>query len=157
MAVDNSSAMIEKCREIIKNEPGQTPIELVEQDIRTVPIENASVVILNFTLQFIAPAQRDALIQTIYDGLRPGGALILSEKVVFEDVGQNGRFTDIHHDFKRANGYSDLEISQKRTSIENVLISESVPQHQTRLAHAGFSSAEVWFQALNFMSILALK
>ncbi|MEM7333997.1 MAG: carboxy-S-adenosyl-L-methionine synthase CmoA [Chloroflexota bacterium] len=157
MAVDNSSAMIEKCRQVVKNEVGKAPIELVEADIRSIPIRDASVVVLNFTLQFIAPDQRAELIQTIYDGLRPGGALILSEKVAFEDAAQNGRFTNLHHNFKRANGYSDLEISQKRTAIENVLIADSVPQHQARLTEAGFSSAEVWFQALNFMSIFALK
>jgi tRNA (cmo5U34)-methyltransferase len=63
----------------------------------------------------------------------------------------------LHHDFKRANGYSDLEISQKRTALENVLISETVPQHQTRLQKSGFASADLWFQALNFVSLLAIK
>lgn len=157
IAVDSSAAMVSRCREIVDNRPGMVPIEVVQDDIRTVSIASASVVVLNFTLQFISPAERDALVQKIYEGMRAGGALILSEKISFEDGEQNGRFTNIHHDFKRANGYSDLEISQKRTSLENVLISETIEQHQQRLALAGFSSADVWFQALNFASILALK
>ena len=157
VAIDSSAAMLARCREVIKNEAGLTPIKWVKDDIRTASIKNASVVVLNFTLQFISPVERDALIHKIYKGMRKGGALILSEKVSFEDGEQNGRFSNIHHDFKRANGYSDLEISQKRTAIENVLISETIPQHQHRLYRAGFSSAEVWFQALNFMSLLALK
>ena len=157
IAVDNSAAMIERSQEILTNDDGTVPVELVESDIQDVAIERASVIILNFTLQFIAPENRKQLLQKIYTGLLPGGALVLSEKVVFPNEGQNERFIEIHHDFKRANGYSELEVSQKRTALENVLIPDTIPQHQHRLHSAGFASAEVWFQAFNFMSMLALK
>lgn len=156
-AVDNAAAMIEKCGEIIGRSGPGLPVDLVEANICDVPIREASVVVLNFTFQFVPPAQRDALIQRIYDGLLPGGALILSEKVVFEPAELDDLLVTLHHDFKRANGYSDLEISQKRTALENVLISETVPQHQARLLAAGFTSADLWFQAFNFVSLLAIK
>ncbi len=156
-AVDNSPAMIEQCHEIIGRSGAGLPVELVEADICQMPISQASVVVLNFTFQFVPPALRDALIQRIYDGLLPGGVLILSEKVVFEPPELDDLLVTLHHDFKRANGYSDLEISQKRTALENVLISETVPQHQARLQKAGFASAELWFQAFNFVSLLAIK
>jgi len=113
--------------------------------------------VLNFTLQFIPPAQRFQLLERICGGMRPGGVLILSEKVVFDDMHLNGLLTDIHHDFKRAHGYSDLEISQKRTALENVLVPETIPVHRERLLKAGFSSCDVWFQCFNFMSMLAVK
>ena len=156
-AVDNAPAMIARLRRILAEDSGGLPVDVVEKDIRDLPIGNASVVVLNFTLQFLDLAERDQLVRRIYDGLHPGGALILSEKVIFPDTAQNERFTALHHDFKRANGYSDLEISQKRTALENVLIPETVAQHQRRLQTAGFASAEVWFQAFNFVSLLALK
>jgi tRNA (cmo5U34)-methyltransferase len=156
-AVDNSPAMIKTCGEIIGRSGPGLPVDLVEADICQVPIRNASVVVLNFTFQFVPPDQRDALIQRIYDGLRPGGVLILSEKVVFEPAELDALLVTLHHDFKRANGYSDLEISQKRTALENVLIAETVPQHQARLRQAGFTTAVVWFQAFNFVSLLAVK
>ncbi|MFZ1400718.1 MAG: carboxy-S-adenosyl-L-methionine synthase CmoA [Candidatus Promineifilaceae bacterium] len=156
-AVDNSPAMIETCGEIIGRSGPGLPVDLAEADICQTPISNASVVVLNFTFQFVPPAQRDALIQRIYDGLLPGGALILSEKVLFEPAELDGLLVTLHHDFKRANGYSDLEISQKRTALENVLIAETVPQHQARLLQAGFASADLWFQAFNFVSLLAVK
>ncbi|WP_420642345.1 carboxy-S-adenosyl-L-methionine synthase CmoA [Candidatus Leptofilum sp.] len=156
-AVDNAPAMIEKCRKILAQTGGTVPVDLVEADISEVPIEQASVVVLNFTLQFLPPAQRDTLIQRIYDGLLPGGVLILSEKVIFEPVELDNLLVRLHHDFKRANGYSELEISQKRTALENVLISETIPQHQKRLRQAGFASVDVWFQAFNFVSLLAKK
>jgi tRNA (cmo5U34)-methyltransferase len=156
-AVDNSPAMIEQCRQILARAGSGLPVDLVEANICQTPIRQASVVVLNFTFQFVPPAQRDALIQRIYDGLLPGGVLILSEKVVFEPAEMDDLLVTLHHDFKRANGYSDLEISQKRTALENVLISETVPQHQTRLQKAGFASADLWFQAFNFVSLLAIK
>lgn len=156
-AVDNAPAMIEKCRTILAQTGGDVPVDLVEADMSGVPIEQASVVVLNFTLQFLPPPQRDALIKRIYDGLLPGGVLILSEKVIFEPPELDARLVTLHHDFKRANGYSDLEISQKRTALENVLISETIPLHQARLRQAGFASADVWFQAFNFVSLLAIK
>ncbi len=157
IAVDNSAAMIARARDIVNRDNGRVPVQLVQSDIQDCPIERASVVILNFTLQFIAPADRGLLLQKIYAGLLPGGVLVLSEKVVFPDAAQNDRFIDIHHDFKRANGYSDLEVSQKRTALENVLIPDTIPEHQQRLHAAGFAGADVWFQAFNFMSILAIK
>lgn len=156
-AVDNSPAMITKAREILAQDTAVVPVELVEGDVREVAIENASVVVLNFTLQFLSTAVRDTLIRRIYNGLRPGGVLVLSEKVIFPDPYQNERFIVLHHDFKRANGYSDLEIAQKRTSLENVLIPETIPDHQQRAFDAGFATCEVWFQAFNFVSLLAQK
>ncbi len=157
IAVDNSAAMIARSRDILNQDDGRVPVQLIESDIQDCPIERASVVILNFTLQFIAPADRGRLLQKIYAGLLPGGVLVLSEKVVFPDAAQNDRFIEIHHDFKRANGYSDLEVSQKRTALENVLIPDTIPAHQHRLHAAGFACADVWFQAFNFMSMLAIK
>ena len=156
-AVDNSRAMIEKCHHILARSGNGLPVDLVEADICQTPIVEASVVVLNFTFQFVPPALRDVLIQRIYDGLLPGGVLILSEKVVFEPQELDELLVTLHHDFKRANGYSDLEISQKRTALENVLISDTVPQHQARLLQAGFASADLWFQAFNFVSLLAIK
>jgi len=114
-------------------------VELVEADICDIAIENASVVVLNFTLQFVEPEKRAALIQRIFDGLRPGGILILSEKFRFEDAPVNELLIDLHLDFKRANGYSELEISQKRTALENVMRTDSLPVHQARLRDAGFA------------------
>lgn len=157
ISVDNSPAMLAELQTILAQDNGAIPVQLQEADIRDVLIENASIVVLNFTLQFIDPEDRTVLVRRIYDGLRSGGVLILSEKVIFANETQNERFIALHHDFKRANGYSDLEISQKRTAIENVLIPETVEQHQNRLVSAGFVTSEVWFQALNFVSMLAIK
>ncbi|MEI7797088.1 MAG: carboxy-S-adenosyl-L-methionine synthase CmoA [Methylococcaceae bacterium] len=159
IAVDNSSAMLARLENLLEQETLRysTVIELQCADIRDVKIENASVVVLNFTLQFLAVEDREKLLAKIYAGLLPNGALIISEKLAFEDERQQALQIDLHHAFKKAQGYSALEISQKRTALENVLIPETFAQHQQRLQSVGFSSTELWFQYFNFSSFIALK
>ncbi|WGY47195.1 carboxy-S-adenosyl-L-methionine synthase CmoA [Vibrio sp. ABG19] len=157
IGVDNSAAMVERCKLHVNAYRSDTPVEIIEADIRNMAIENASVVVLNFTLQFLSPQDRFTLLEKIYAGLRPGGILILSEKYVFENQVANELLIDLHHDFKRANGYSELEISQKRSAIENVMRPDSVEIHRERFAKIGFSSYEVWFQCFNFGSMFAIK
>ena len=158
IAVDNSPAMIARGRELLAMDAAPVvPVTMICADVQDVPVENASVVVLNFTLQFIPPAERLALIERIHAGLRPGGVLILSEKIAFSEPGRQQFHEDLHHDFKRANGYSDLEISQKRSALEKVMIPETLDCHRARLQAAGFSFSEPWFQCFNFASLVALK
>ncbi len=157
VGVDNSAAMIERCRHYIALDDGPAPVELVCADILDTPIEDASVVVLNFTLQFVPPEVREPLLARIYQGLRPGGALILSEKIRFSDTGEQELQEMLYYDFKRANGYSELEISQKRTALERVLIPETVADHQHRLTAAGFEKVALWYQCFNFASFLAVR
>lgn len=157
IGVDNSPAMVERCKLHIQAYRSDTPVDIIEADIRDVNIENASVVVLNFTLQFLSPNDRFQLLEKIYQGLNTGGILILSEKYVFTDTITNSLLIDLHHDFKRAQGYSELEISQKRSAIENVMRPDSIEVHKQRFAEIGFSSYEVWFQCFNFGSMFAIK
>ena len=157
VGVDNSEAMLAQCRTIIDTDSHDTPVDLVCADLAQVKVENASVVVLNWTLQFVPLEQRSAVIAGIYDGLAPGGVLLLSEKVSFEDPHLDALNIDLHHEFKRANGYSDLEIANKRSALENVLVPETLASHRSRLAKAGFESSDVWFQCFNFASLVAIK
>lgn len=157
IGVDNSAAMVERCKLHLQGFRSDVAVDILHGDINDVPLQNASVVVLNFTLQFIAPEQREALLSRIYDALLPGGVLILSEKLVFTDSSVNELLIDLHHDFKRANGYSELEISQKRTAIENVLIPDTLECHLARFSRLGFQSASLWYQCFNFSSMIAIK
>ncbi|MEL0629290.1 carboxy-S-adenosyl-L-methionine synthase CmoA [Psychromonas aquatilis] len=157
ISVDNSSAMVETCQQYIQAYKSDVPVTVLQDDICNVKIENASVVVLNFTLQFLTPEKRLSLLTNIYNGLLPGGVLILSEKFIFEDTTSHQLLIDLHLDFKRSQGYSELEISQKRSSLDNVLISDTVEQHYQRLQQAGFKHNELWYQCFNFGSILSIK
>ncbi|OTA19587.1 tRNA -methyltransferase [Xenorhabdus beddingii] len=157
IAVDNSPAMIERCRRHIDAFKSSIPVEVLEQDILDADIQNASMVVLNFTLQFLHPDDRQTMLDKIYAGLKPGGVLVLSEKFNFEDEQMGELLFNMHYDFKRANGYSELEISQKRSMLENVMRTDSVETHKSRLKKAGFQHVEVWYQCFNFGSLLAIK
>ena len=157
IAVDNSPAMIDRFQDALSRSPAPLPITLQCADIYDIEIEDASVIVLNFTLQFIAPERREALMQQICRGMRPGGILILSEKIRLPDATLNELLINMYHQFKQAQGYSELEISQKRSALENVLIPESLEGHKTRLLTAGFSKVDTWFQCFNFASMIAFK
>lgn len=154
VAVDNAPAMIGRARELVAATDG-VPVELRCEDIRETPFADASVVALNFTLQFVPPADRTPLLARIARGMRPGGALVLSEKIRFADAREQDLNTELHHAFKRAEGYSDLEIAQKRSALEDVLIPETLDEHVARLRAAGYTDITPWFRCFNFMSLVA--
>jgi len=161
IGIDNSASMLERAAHYVALDESdfqgnEVAVELICDDICQYPLDNASLTALNFVLQFIAVEQRLALLRRIADATVAGGALILSEKICFDDQEQQLQ-TELHHDFKRANGYSDLEIAQKRAAIENVLIPESESVHIERLKAAGFSKVIRWYQCFNFVSFLAVK
>ena len=156
-AIDNSMSMIQKCKNKKFESNKNVNLKFECADMLDYPVSNASMVVLNFTLQFVAPEKRDLLLKKIFDGMRSGGILVLSEKVRFKDQRVDNLLTEIHHEFKRENGYTDLEISRKRSALEQVLIPETIDCHIKRLLNAGFKSADVWFQCFNFTSMLAIK
>jgi len=157
IGVDNSAAMIARCKQVICADSAEVAVSLHCADLCEFPIQNASVVVLNFTLQFIPVEKRSDILHKIYQGLKPNGVLILSEKLAFDDAQHEALMIELHHNFKRTNGYSDLEIAQKRSAIENILIPETLHTHRQRLKDAGFNSVDVWFQCFNFASIIAIK
>ena len=161
VAVDSSPAMIARCREIVAEDDRlngpETEVDIVERDIRDISFANASMVVLNYTLQFIEPEDRRELLHAICAGLNDGGILVLSEKVVDESSDMESLLTDLHREHKRRNGYSTLEIARKRAALENVLIPETVAAHRSRLASAGFSRSAVWLRYFNFVSIVAIR
>jgi len=133
------------------------PVDLVCDDMTQVDISEASVVILHLTLQFIPVDARDDLIRKIYDGMVDGGILIVSEKILSGHDDLDEIYRDRHHAFKRAQGYSDLEIHQKRQALEDVLVAETKGAHLQRFQDCGFSTCDIWHQHYNFASFLARR
>jgi len=155
VGVDNSEPMVRCCEKNVKQSP--VPVVVVQANIQDVGIEDASIVVLNFTLQFIPRHERLILVQRIYQGMKKGGVLVLSEKVAFESDFEQQQYILLHESFKKAQGYSEMEVSRKRQSLENVLVPETIEAHHARLQDAGFSKSQTWFQCFNFVSMLAYK
>ncbi|WP_185266588.1 carboxy-S-adenosyl-L-methionine synthase CmoA [Halopseudomonas xiamenensis] len=159
IAVDNAEAMTQRCQEYLSAQDSMieelVPASVVHGDILELELQPCSVVVMNFTLQFIAPERRLKLLSSIRQALLPGGVLILSEKFRFTEPAVQHHLEQVHWAFKRANGYSDLEIAQKRSAIENIMLLDTPQAHLERLQAAGFSQAYNWFQCFNFGSIMA--
>ena len=158
IGVDNSQEMLKKCREKMTARGFQHEFELVCADLNQgVHIENASMVLLVLTLQFVRPLYRDTLVKSIHQGLNENGCVILVEKVLGEDSVFNRLFIDYYYGLKKRHGYSELEISQKREALENVLVPYKLMENREMLLRAGFRYCDVFFKWYNFCGIIAVK
>ena len=158
VGVDESSEMLEKCRSNLQNAGFNHEFELVPADLnKGVLIENASVVVMCLTLQFVRPLYREKLVSDILRQLNPNGCLILVEKVIGESSLFNRLFIDKYYDFKRRNNYSEMEISKKREALENVLIPYRLFENIELLSRSGFRETDVFFKWYNFSGVIGLK
>jgi tRNA (cmo5U34)-methyltransferase len=156
-AVDNAPAMLARYRSRLEGRPQSERVDLICADLLDVEIRQASVVVINFTLQFLPREARDRLLRRVHDGLLPGGVLLFSEKTVHCDPSLAELQIDFYHRFKTENGYSELEISQKREALEHVLLPDTVAAHEARLSQAGFRCWDIWQKWFNFTSWIVLK
>lgn len=158
IGIDDSQDMLDKCKSKFVELGFSRNYELKCADIgKGVKIENASVVVLCLTLQFVRPIYREQLIKNIYDGLVPGGVLILVEKILAEESDFNRDFIKYYYNYKRRNHYSEMEISQKREALENVLVPYKMGENINLLRDKGFAHCEVFFKWYNFSGLVALK
>ena len=157
IGVDNSVPMLRMYKERLDQRPNGENIHLVCGQMEDIPLRNASVVVLNLALQFLPVAHRDNLIQSICNALVPSGILLITEKTIQSHGDFTELFQDFYYRFKKENGYSNLEISQKRDALENVLIPETVETHTDRFRRAGFSRIEIWQKWFNFTSFVCRK
>lgn len=158
IGIDSSAAMLTRAdAELKRDSPGRRYV-LCNQDIdQELAIDNASVVVMSLTLQFVRPLHRERVLRAVHDGLNPQGCLILIEKVLEEDTLTNRLFIKHYYEFKRRNGYAEIEIAQKREALENVLIPYRLEENRALLRAVGFRQAEIFFKWYNFCGILAVR
>jgi tRNA (cmo5U34)-methyltransferase len=158
IGIDNSEEMLQRCRTKLAEHGFSRNHELVCADLNQgVHIENASMVLMVLTLQFVRPLHRDSLIKGILQGLNENGCVILVEKVLGEDSIFNRLFIKYYYDLKKRHGYSEMEISQKREALENVLIPYKLMENREMLLRAGFRYCDVFFKWYNFCGMIAVK
>lgn len=153
--IDNSNAMLERASS--KAKAFGVDINLINADLHKETFNPSNLIISNYTLQFIRPLQREKLIKKIYDSLKPEGVFIFSEKVISDNKILNKQSIDEYYDFKKTQGYSEFEISQKREALENVLIPYSEEENKKMIKDAGFTHCETIFKWVNFATFIAIK
>lgn len=157
VGVDNSPAMITKASLKAEVYSKKDRLQFIEKNILKTELDTAGAVLLNYTLQFIRPLERQTLLEKVYRALRPGGVLIVSEKVLSSDPLLNRTYIHLYLEFKRSQGYSEIEIANKREALENVLVPFSNEENMHLLKNAGFATVESFFQWFNFISYIAIK
>ena len=155
IGIDNSQAMLEQASK--KLHAFNSKIQLDCGDILNYDYKEAAVICSNYTLQFVRPPVRASFVKKIYDALKPGGLFIFSEKVISKDVELNKQMIDTYYDYKKAQGYSEYEIVQKREALENVLIPYTEEENLKMLKDAGFSHCDSVFKWVNFETFVAKK
>lgn len=156
-AVDISPPMCDKAKTLLGEHYPKHDIEVICADVCEVALQPCDMIVLNLTLQFLPVEKREILLQQCYHALSEGGILILTEKTHLPDELADAWRVERYYDFKRANGYTEMEISGKRNALENVLVTDTLDFHHERLAKVGFDRHLTWFQFLNFASIIAFK
>ena len=158
MGYDNAPDMVERARQRLAALPLGRHREIRLADLhQPFSIENATVTVMLFTLQFVRPLHRDRVIRTIVEGTRKQGALIVAEKVIESDSLFNRLFIDNYYDMKRRHGYSDMEIARKREALENVLIPYRIEENRELLLECGFTKFQEFFRWYNFAGMIAVK
>ena len=155
IGIDNSPAMLNRASK--KSKAFGVDIELINSDLHDVNYQNAKLILSNYTLQFIRPLQREKLVKKVYDSLKDEGIFIFSEKVISSNSKLNKQSIDEYYEFKKTQGYSEFEISQKREALENVLIPYTEDENKKMILDSGFSHCETIFKWVNFATFIAIK
>lgn len=158
---DNSQPMIERAQNKLHEQGLADHVQIrygdLNGDLGALEFENASVVTMCWTLQFIRPLQRDRLMRWIYEGMVENGVLLVTEKILSNNSDLNRFFIDMYYDFKRRNGYSENEILRKREALENVLIPYRQDENLELFRRNGFEMVEPIFQWYNFAGFMCIK
>lgn len=182
VGIDNSEAMLEKakeklsvlgeshriellCRSAVMPQTLNSPQTLTSLEAGSPTPQrapesvyaNSSVIVMNYTLQFLPLEERRQLIDEIYAGLVPGGLLFVSEKVRSSTPQFQETITHQYEGFKERNGYARTEIERKKEALEHVLVPLTYEQQSDMLRNAGFAQVDTLIKLHNFTTFVARK
>lgn len=155
--VDNSEAMLEECRSKFTVGIEGGFVEVVNGNFYELDLPGSQSLVLSvLSLQFMPTSYRQKMLDTIYEGLEPGGAFVFVEKIV-GDSGLDDLMVELYYKMKRENGYSEEAIMAKRKSLENVLSPLKAGWNVDMLREAGFRKVDMFWRCLNFCGWIAIK
>lgn len=152
---DVSEPMLDACREKYKDNKN---VNVMYFDLRKgIPSNSNDLVISSLTLQFTPIEYRWNILQSIYDSLKPGHALILVEKVLGNSAKIDNILVNEYYNIKRENGYTEELIQNKRKSLEGVLVPLTVEFNEHLMNMCGFREVDCFWRCLNFCAWVAIK
>lgn len=158
VGVEPSAPMRDKCAKKLAASGRAGAAELWPQPIEDVDcLPDASVIVMLYTLQFVRPPHRNAVLAMCFESLRPGGCLLLGEKILSDSSTLSRLYIERYHEFKQRNGYSATEVARKREELENVLVPYRDSENRMALAEVGFTPVDQVFRWYNFAVYLAVK
>ena len=136
-------------------------VTVYEEDLRSFfpPVVPGSVdvVLCVLTLMFVPVQYRQEILRTSYEAVRPGGGIILVEKILGTGADAERFMVEFYHTLKREHGYSREQVEAKSRSLESVLVSNSEQENKEMLLGAGFKEVNCFWKWMNFAGYLGLK
>ncbi|WP_169813485.1 methyltransferase domain-containing protein [Nocardia vaccinii] len=133
-------------------------VEIYRKDLRCFYPEVAADLTLSvLTLQFIPIEHRQRVVRNIFEHTRPGGALVLVEKVLGADAEIDEMMVRLYHRHKYENGYSREQIDRKALSLEGVLVPVTADWNIELLRQAGFDRIDCFWRWMNFAGWIAIR
>jgi len=157
IAVEVSEPMLEVLRQRFSGWISNGVLQVLDTDLtETFPPVDASVVLSVLTLQFIPIECRVQLLQRAFDALRPGGAMIVVEKVLGDTAPLDDVFVALYYGFK-GESYTEDEIQRKRMSLRGVLVPLTAQWNVEMLRRVGFRQVDCFWRWMNFAGWVAVK
>jgi tRNA (cmo5U34)-methyltransferase len=130
-------------------------ITYFKDTVKNFNFNNCSLVTSIFTLQFIPPKDREAILLNIYNGLNKGGAFIFSEKVFSDNPRVQEMMTFLYYDYKR-NHYSSDQILNKEAELRHLAKPSTEFEIITSCQNVGFTPHIFW-RNYNFVGFICIK
>jgi len=120
-------------------------------------VDDCSMILSVLTLMFVPIEHRPALVRAMWETLRPGGVLIMVEKMLGATPLLDAKLKDTYYKMKADNGYTQDEILRKKLSLEGVLVPLTETWNRDLLERAGFNQIDYFFRCLQFGGFIAVK
>ena len=148
---------IDNCSNLLPN--SDSGITFINHDLmKPFTFNDACIVYSLYTMQFLPKEYRQAVLQSIYDGLVDGGALFISEKVycytgMFQDI-----FTSSYYDYKRQS-FTEKEIWDKERSLRTMLKPNTHDENMQLLMKVGFEQDKItmFYKYFGFEGLVCVK
>ena len=146
---DNSQAMI--------NQAKLKGIDITFADLeKPLDFPNISYAVSLYTLQFLRPDARNALLKRIYHCLENSGGMFVVEKVLGSTAQMQDILQQLYWEMKAKNGFSSEQIINKAKALRGCMYPKTISDNEAEFTALGFNF-EIVFKESQFCGWLLTK